>query len=364
VAEDALRELLRPPLRDGSVSSRSTSHGQVLPQGWVNRKGYRKGSAKGWGKGGGKGPQRTFPDDDPSRSDPPHLTILGRCSGEFQALGRSCEELKTNNIADILRTRVQIHVGQDVHHFVHGVSVVTALRIRSCDGVTAEEWNHLGLLFDANHHRNFPIQRIMGHHRNTCTSAVLENGKVLQASEFDCLIKEPLVGVNKSSDVEMNGNIISHPQQRFGLSFVQFPSSRDGLGLTVKLLGHWAHTDSFLLGLTKAGCGRMTGNISDLAFFFSPRSGTMVGQDGSNFSWGTNVAAAIGRRLLEEGAEIAEGHQFGHPKCDGKLEFDYGLCLGFTGREPQTITRKAPREPFLGNFRDWLGGPQEESLKL
>ena len=104
-----------------------------------------------------------------------------------------------------------------------------------------------------------------------------------------------------SPGIRVSGRKIYHPQCRLKHEWVQFTATFSDC-LAVGLGGQWSNNDSFLIGVTPAECNfDPAAHPADLGFFFAPRSVSMLGLDGTNFSWPSELQAAWERQMTEEG---------------------------------------------------------------
>ncbi|CAE7398703.1 ycf45 [Symbiodinium sp. CCMP2456] len=152
-----------------------------------------------------------------------------------------------------------------------------------------------------------------------------------------------------SPGVEIIGRAILFPQTLFGCEWVQFPA--ETMRLAVRLKGQWTNRESFLLGITPEGCSFGDATIAEMGFFFSPHSLSLIGLDGTNFSWpGT----------LEEVwcQQLAEKCRASLPKFDGGLHLEYRedacWCIERTDTNELAIFYK-PAYPVRGvEAHEWV----------
>ncbi|CAE8586312.1 unnamed protein product [Polarella glacialis] len=341
---------------------RTTSHGRVVPEGWVD-----------WGKGKGRGGERgRGPPRHVNSTEPAKLTLLGRCKQEFSAEGwgpASVDPL----IAELLASSVHIHSGQevDLSSEVGSSGIATVKRMivsshrSSVEYRLSAENRNLFAFAPGRHRRHLLGRRFPG---------IL--GEQLGAEVFDdihgrfynydhnafrnlrpCIRPCPAI-LDRSEEVLIGSSAVAlHPRQHIGFSFLQL-SAWDDIGIAVKVLGHWCRRDNFFIGvsdifldLEQAG----KRNLSESGYFYSPRTGTMLGPDGTNFTWGCDASEVLIRRLAEEGSPEAESWRKGKGKGYCLEEFRHlraGSAFGFR------LSGDRRFEVFVAEGKGWVNlGP-------
>ena len=90
--------------------------------------------------------------------------------------------------------------------------------------------------------------------------------------------------------------------------------------------GRWETRDSFLLGVTPAGCEFQDPLLSKLGYFFSPNSTSIIGRDGTNLSWPRTLQAVWLKQLQENGDQFPRNNHRTELVADRVLSLSGGKC--------------------------------------
>eukprot|EP00439_Symbiodinium_sp_Y106_P017259 s1516_g2.t1 len=153
-----------------------------------------------------------------------------------------------------------------------------------------------------------------------------------------------------SRGVEVSARDVLFPQRRFERSGVQFRSG--GRRLALKVRGKWTNRESFLLGITPERCDFQSQScMADLGFFFSPRSRSAIGLDGTNFSWPDSLEE-VWCQQLEEQSKV----KFDEVVGTLPLEHREGVswCIQRTDENELAVFYK-PAAPVKGiDYNEWV----------
>ncbi|CAE7636531.1 ycf45 [Symbiodinium sp. CCMP2592] len=278
------RKTLRyPALRDGGAR-----HLVAAPS-------HNAGKVKGKGKGHGKSPPKRPCTVSAS------LVLLGHFEGAFASPG--WQDLPANPKPDL----VDPTMGAVLNH------------LRTCcskpDSPTEGQLRYLADCIVAR--SEFRGDPLFSDARNFL-SAPNAVARLVEWTRPGTLPNSPFQTERSSPGIRMDGRLLYHPQQDNGVEFVQFADRQMLLG--VRCHGNWERRDGFLLGVTPADCDFEGSSwLSNLGYFFSPRSRSIIGRSGVNFSWPDTLHGVWLKQLQENGYQHGDSS-----RVEGGLRLVHG----------------------------------------